>query len=82
MDTAIHERLIDARARLQSASESGLVPEWLSQTAQQCLIDLDCALSGGLSPSQARMLLAQVDALITTVGDPNRPRGRRDADSQ
>ena len=82
MDTEIHERLIDARAELRSAVESGLVPVWLVQTAQQCLIDLDCALSDGLSPSQARMLLAQVEALISVVGDPSQRRVRRDADSR
>ena len=82
MDTAIHERLINAREQLQSAVENGLVPTSLSQTAQQCRIDLDCALAGGLSSSQARMLLAQVDALISVVGEPTRSRIRRDADSR
>ena len=82
MDTAIHERLINARTRLRSVVENGLVPVWLQQTAQQCLIDLDCALSDGMSSTQARLLLAQVDALISVVGDPTRPRIRRDADSR
>ena len=76
------ERLNVARARLRLALESGLVPEWLTQSAQHFLIDLDCALSGGLSDSRARMLLAQVDALIKVVGDPGTPSGGRgDADS-
>lgn len=83
MDTATtHERLVSARARLRSAIEHSLVPEWLTQAAQQCLIDLDCALSGGLSDSRARMLLAQVDALASVVGEPAEPkRGPGDADS-
>jgi hypothetical protein len=82
VDDAIRERLINARAQLRSAVETGLVPVWLSQTAQQCLIDLDCALSDGLSPTKARMVLAQVDAFISVVGDPRRSRARGDADSQ
>ena len=82
MDTAIHERLIDARTQLRSAAESGLVPVWLAQTAQQCLIDLDCALSDGMSSTRARMLLAQVEALTSVMADANRPRIRRDADSR
>ena len=82
MDTATHERLIDAHGRLRAAVESGLVPVWLAPTAQQCLVDLDCALGDGMSSTRARMLLAQVDALITVAADPNRPRTRRDADSR
>jgi hypothetical protein len=58
-----------------------LVPDWLTQTAHQCLIDLDCALSGGLSNPQARILLAQVDALISVVGMPKSSTGTGDADS-
>jgi hypothetical protein len=79
VDTATtNERLITARARLASAIEHSLVvPGWLAQPAQQCLIDLDCALSGGLSDSRARMLLAQVDALISVV-EPAAAKGRRD----
>ena len=83
MDTATtHERLVSARARLRSAIEHSLVPEWLAQPARQCLIDLDCALSGGLSDSQARMLLAQVDALASVVGEAIAKRGPGDADSR
>lgn len=82
MDTTIHERLINARARLRLAVENSMVPDWLVQTAHQCLIDLDCALSEGLSPSQMRMLLAQVDALITAVEDPGRTPKPRDAGSR
>lgn len=76
MDTEIDERLINARARLRWAVEQSLVPDSLMQTAQQCLIDLDCALSGGLSDSRTRMLFAQVDALISTVGDARTAKGR------
>lgn len=75
MDAETHERLIAARAALQSAIEHSLVPEWLLQPAQRCLIDLDCALAGGLSESQSRMLLAQVDALVSVVGDPGPAKG-------
>jgi hypothetical protein len=77
-----HERLVTARGRLRSAIEHSLVPEWLAQAAQQCLIDLDCALSGGLSDSQARMLLAQVDALISVVEPVVAGRRPGDADSR
>ncbi len=82
VDTAIHQRLTNARARLRSAVDSGLVPVWLSQTAQRCLIDLDCALGDGMSSTRARMLLAQIDALTSVVGELNRPRSRGDADSR
>jgi hypothetical protein len=82
VDTAIHERLINARDRLRLAVGNSLVPDWLVQTAQQCLIDLDCALSDGLSGSQMRMLLAQVDALVSAVDDPGRPPNGRDAGSR
>jgi hypothetical protein len=77
-----HEPLIAARARLASAIEHSLVPLWLAQPAQQCLIDLDCALSGGLSDSQARMLLAQADALISVVEPAESKRRRDDAGSR
>jgi hypothetical protein len=83
VDTAIDERLVNARDRLRAAVEHSLVPIWLTQTARRCLIDLDLALSGGLSDSQARMLLAQVDALISVAGEAGLPkRGARDADSK
>ncbi len=70
MDGEIHDRLVAARARLQSAIEHALIPDWLAMPAQRCLIDLDCALASGLSAPQARMLLAQVDALVSVVSDP------------
>jgi hypothetical protein len=83
VDTATtHERLLTARAQLLSALEHALVPEWLAQPARQCLIDLDCALAGGLSDSQARMLLAQVDALISVVEPAVARRRSGDADSR
>jgi hypothetical protein len=81
VDTAIHERLIDARSRLRSALQSGVVPASLAQTAQQCLIDLDCALSDALSSTRTRMLLAQIDALVSVACDGAPPRTSRDADS-
>jgi len=74
--------LVTARARLRSAIEHSLIPEWLAQSAQRSLIDLDCALSGGLSDSRARMLLAQVDALISVVEPAAPKRGPGDADSR
>lgn len=74
---------MNARDRLRDALEHSLVSIWLTQTAQRCLIDLDLALSGGLSDSQARMLLAQVDALISVAGEaPPTNGGAGDADSQ
>lgn len=82
MDAEIHERLINARERLRAAVDHSLVPAWLAQTAQQCLIDLDCALSDDLSPSKARIVLAQIDALISVVGEPGRSPGGRDAGSR
>ena len=82
MDAAIHDRLENARSRLLSAVEGSVVPPWLAQTAQQCLIDLDCALSDGMSDSRARMLLAQIDALMSVVGDACRPPAKRDAGSR
>jgi hypothetical protein len=81
VDTGTDERITTARARLRDALEHGLVPDWLAQAAHQCLIDLDCALSGGLSHSQTRMLLAQVDALISVVSTPNGSTSDGDADS-
>ncbi|MDB4969314.1 MAG: hypothetical protein JWN44_5003 [Myxococcales bacterium] len=82
MDAALHERLLNARARLSAALEHSRVPEWLAQTAQRCLIDLDGLSSGGLSAGKARMLLAQIDALITVADESGLPtRGRADADS-
>src|SRR5207302_971522 len=76
------ERIATARARLRAALQLGLVPDWLVQAAQQSLIDLDCALAGGLSDAQSRMLLAQVDALITVVGAPSGSTDSGDADAQ
>jgi hypothetical protein len=81
VDTETDERIVTARARLRAALEHCLVPDWLAQAAQQCLIDLDCAMAGGLSDSQARMLLAQVDALISVVGGPNGSTDTGDADA-
>jgi hypothetical protein len=79
----IPERLMAARAQLRVAIENSLVPLSLTQTAQRCLIDLDFALSGGMSDPQARMLLAQVAALVSVIGDPGTSnRGGHDADSQ
>lgn len=83
MDSEIHDRLVSARARLQTAIENGLIPEWLAMPAQRCLIDLDCALASDFSPPQARMLIAQVDALVSVVSEPAAPlkRGKGDADA-
>jgi hypothetical protein len=83
VDTATtQERLQSARERLRFAMKSSWVPEWLAHSAQQCLIDLDCALEGGLSESRARMLLAQVDALISVVDPGASNSGRGNADSR
>lgn len=80
MDTAVQERLVSARARLRSAIEESSFPSWFVETAQRCLVDLDCALVGGMSETKSRMLLAQIDALITAAGESGRGRIRRDGD--
>ena len=80
VDTALNERLEEARARLRSAIGQSSFPGWFLETAQRCFIDLDCALAGGTSDSQARLLLAHVDALISAAGDAGARRIRRDDD--
>lgn len=83
MDGKIHDRLVAARARLRDALEHSLIPEWMAQPAQRCLIDMDCALASGIRDPQVRLLLAQADALITVVDESYAMRrGREDADSE
>jgi hypothetical protein len=67
----IRERLLDVKRRLRAAVDAG-APGQLVSLAQDCLVDIDCALADP-QLDRGRPLCAQAEALIATLATCTRP---------
>src|SRR4051812_47865704 len=65
VNTGIRERLLELSRRLRAAIAAGASGQIVA-VAQQCLVDIDCALAHPHS-RRGRLLCAQAEALIATL---------------
>ncbi|MCU1278405.1 MAG: hypothetical protein JWM53_1951 [bacterium] len=82
MDEDLHERLTSAAERLRTAVRGVRLPEWIALEARRCVIDVDCALSSGITRGRALMLLSQTEALLTVAEVARSNRAANDADER